>query len=200
MSLRILLLAAASMVSAQQQLTGIPSSISSLAQPTGGPQAPAPTSYSYTYTVTTPTTQWNPPTFATPAPIPTCAGTIAAMCPALNGQTCLDPQRQSYGVLCNTRFSGIVITTSGKKYLMEREEDLERIKLEDMYMGTAEGTVVEKRDFQGNFTNCAGFCDGYPADVCVGVYYEGGWCMAYSSVSGTFSSPYGMAALRDYGT
>lgn len=48
---------------------------------------------------------------------------------------------------------------------MEREEDLERIKLEEMYMGTAEGTVVEKRDFQGNFTNCAGFCDGYPADV-----------------------------------
>ncbi|GAB1742741.1 hypothetical protein NU219Hw_g8453t1 [Hortaea werneckii] len=179
--------------------TGIPSSISSLAQPTGGPQAPAPTSYSYTYTVTTPTTQWNPPAFSTPAPIPTCAGTIAAMCPALNGQTCLDPQRQSYGVLCNTRFSGIVITTSGKKYLMEREEDLERIKLEEMYMA-AGGTTVEKRDFQGNFTNCAGFCDGYPADVCVGVYYEGGWCMAYSSVSGTFNSPYGMAALRDYGS
>ncbi|RMY43563.1 hypothetical protein D0864_15821, partial [Hortaea werneckii] len=160
MSLLLIFLAAASMVSAQQQLTGIPSSISSLAQATGGPQAPAPTSYSYTYTVTTPTTQWSPPAFSTPAPAPACAGTIAAMCPDLNGQTCVDAQTQSYGLLCNTRFSGIVITTSGKKYLMEREADLERIKLEEMYMGSG----VEKRDFQGNFTNCAGFCDGYPAD------------------------------------
>ncbi|KAI7470110.1 hypothetical protein KC357_g6228 [Hortaea werneckii] len=139
MSLRMVLLAAASIASAQQQLTGIPSSISSLAQATGGPQAPAPTSYSYTYTVTTPTTQWSPPAFSTPAPAPACAGTIAAMCPDLNGQTCVDVQTQSYGILCNTRFSGIVITTSGKKYLMEREEDLERIKLEEMYLGTGMG-------------------------------------------------------------
>lgn len=35
-----------------------------------------------------------------------------------------------------------------------------------------------------------------PVQVCVGVYYEGGYCMAYSAVSGTFEAPYGMAALR----
>ena len=63
-----------------------------------------------------------------------------------------------YGVLCNTQLSGIVITTSGKKYLMERAEDLERIKREETY-------TLEKREFSGNFTNCATFCDSYQSDV-----------------------------------
>ena len=65
----------------------------------------------------------------------------------------------TYGVLCNTRFSGVVITNSGKKYLLEREEDFKRIAEEETYAG------VKKRDYAGTFDNCAGFCDTYESNV-----------------------------------
>ncbi|TKA28888.1 hypothetical protein B0A50_03299 [Salinomyces thailandicus] len=190
-----------------QHLAGIPTSTTTEPQPTLPPSVVAPTSYTYPYTVTTPTTAYRAPTFQTSAPIPSCAGTIAAMCPSLEGQTCVDALGQKYGILCRTRFSGIVITTSGKKFLMEREEDFEGLMRRDVEEGEegegADGKgefeevgVLERRDYQGNFTNCVGSCDGYAADTCVGVYYEHGYCMAYDMVTGTFNSPYGMAALR----
>ncbi|KAK6382536.1 hypothetical protein LTR65_010507 [Meristemomyces frigidus] len=112
-------------------------------------------SYSYTYTVTTPTTAWHPPTFSTAAPVPACS---ESMCPAMSGKTCTDTGGVTYGILCATRFSGIVITNSGKKFLLERDEDFEQIEAE-MRGGR------EKRDYTGTFDNCAGFCDTYDKAV-----------------------------------
>jgi hypothetical protein len=37
------------------------------------------------------------------------------MCPALNGKVCTDEMGTPYGVLCDTHFIGIIITTSGKR-------------------------------------------------------------------------------------
>ena len=103
---------------------------------------------------------WNAPTFSTPAPVPQCSDT---MCPGLHDETCTDSAGVTYGVLCDTRFSGIVITNSGKKYLMEREEDFKRIAEEEKYAG------VKKRDYAGTFDNCVGFCDTYESSVSVPV-------------------------------
>jgi len=56
------------------------------------------------------------------------------MCPALNGKRCKDSEGVVYGVLCDTRATGQVITNSGKKE--KRDEDL-----------GDEG--LEERDFSG---------------------------------------------------
>ncbi|KAK4539809.1 hypothetical protein LTR36_010343 [Oleoguttula mirabilis] len=107
----------------------------------------------------------------------------------MSGKTCTDTGGVTYGILCATRFSGIVITNSGKKFLLERDEDFEQIEAE-MRGGR------EKRDYTGTFDNCAGFCDTYDKASCGGVGFQGGYCMAYDTVTGTFSSGNGVAALR----
>ncbi|KAK5125495.1 hypothetical protein LTR85_000606 [Meristemomyces frigidus] len=109
----------------------------------------------------------------------------------MSGQSCTDSEGVTYGIICDTRFSGIVITNSGKKFLLERDEDLKYIEAE-MH------AEKEKRDFTGTFDNCAGFCDTYDVNSCGGVAFEGGYCMAYDTVTGTFSSVSGLAALRQH--
>lgn len=88
------------------------------------------------------------------------------MCPSQNGGNCVDSQGVSYGILCDTRFSGIVITTSGKKFLLEREEDMKQLEVEEMY------GAKEKRDYAGTFDNCAGFCDTYDKAVSTSCHLE----------------------------
>lgn len=81
------------------------------------------------------------------------------MCPSLNGKSCVDPEGVIYGILCDIQFSGIVITNSGKKFLLERDEDMKQIEREETYGGK------EKRDYAGEFNICAGFCDSFDAAV-----------------------------------
>lgn len=76
-----------------------------------GPASLSSISYSYTYTVTTPTTIWQAPTFPTASPLPACA---SSSCPSQDKTTCLDADGVEYGLLCNTLFSGDVITSAGK--------------------------------------------------------------------------------------
>ena len=47
------------------------------------------------------------------------------MCPDLDHKTCKDSMGKSYGVLCDTRFIGNIITTSGKRKRVDQERDLE---------------------------------------------------------------------------
>ena len=78
-----------------------------------------------------------------------------------------------YGILCNTHFSGIVITNAGK--FME----------------------MVKRSYTGTFEGCTAFCNVYNSTLCTGVTFENGGCLAYDVVSGTFPNPEGgFAALR----
>jgi hypothetical protein len=112
------------------------------------------------------------------------------MCPALDAKQCLDAAGITYGVLCDTRFSGIVITNSGKKERMVKKM-MEREMEEEM--------VVEKRDITGTFNNCADFCNAYndeDATPCMGVAFDGGYCMAYDTITGTFGMEGEIAALR----
>ncbi|KAK1086414.1 hypothetical protein LTR33_001578 [Friedmanniomyces endolithicus] len=142
-------------------------------------------SYSYTFTVTTSTTVWSAPSFATDSPIPACSDT---MCPALNGKYCVDAGGDKYGILCNIQFSGMVITNSGKKLLMER------------IPGEADGPMsdIAKRTYAGSFDNCAEFCDEYddPSAPCMDVAYHDGYCKSYGTITGTFSLAGGIAAVR----
>lgn len=127
-------------------------------------------SVSYTYTVTTPTTIWTAPTFPTASPLPPC---VNAVCPSNHQGRCVDSEGIEYGVLCNTLFSGIVITNAGK------------------FMG------MEKRSYTGTFEGCTAFCDVYNKTLCVGVTFEDGDCLAYDVVTGTFPNRAGgFAALR----
>ena len=106
----------------------------------------------------------------------------------------------SYGVLCDTRFSGIVIVTSGKH--KERAEIEERDELDAREPGVAieQGipeAALEKRLFTGTLDNCAGQCDMYANRFCVGFAYENnGYCMTYDVITGTFPEAGGIAAIR----
>ena len=135
-------------------------------------------SYSFTYTVTSPTTSWRAPTFATPLPLPRCSDT---MCPQLNNRQCVDSLGDTYGVLCDTRLSGLVITTAGKKMAVRNEEDV---------------AELEKRALTANFDGCGAYCGNYDRDVCKGMSYERGVCMSYNQITGSFSAPGAIAAVR----
>ena len=111
---------------------------------------------------------WQAPTFATAAPLRACS---AVSCPSDDSGRCVDLEDVVYGILCNTRFSGTVITTSGKL------------------------AVKEKRAYTGSFEGCTEFCDAYNKTECTGVAYADGECMAYDTITGTFSDP-GLAAIR----
>lgn len=124
---------------------------------------------------TTPTTSWTPPTFPTPAAgsIPSCSDNL---CPAQNGQICQDSLEATYGVICDTRFAGTIIVSSGKHKEMARKS---------------------RRGYSGSLDNCSTFCDMFSAENCLGVDYDdGGYCMAYANIFGTLSSPGEVALVR----
>jgi len=121
---------------------------------TRGAALASPTSYSFAFTVTQPTTAWQAPTFATPAPLPPCTD---KMCPNLDGKSCIDSLGHVYGVLCDTRFSGVVLTNSGKKLMMEKERRDDEASGLGSEMVLNEGGVLEKRDFTGE--SCQGVQD-----------------------------------------
>lgn len=142
-----------------------------------------PTSYSFAYTVTTPTTVWNANVFPTIAAVtPACSDSI---CPGLDKQTCVDATGVVYGVLCDTRFSGIEITNSGKAKEM----------MMMMVKGRAAGEV-EARSYTGSFEECVEFCDQFDALSCPGVAYLQGSCNMFDTITGTFAQAGGIAALR----
>ncbi|KAK0940405.1 hypothetical protein LTR29_007993 [Friedmanniomyces endolithicus] len=185
------LLAVATLVSnVAAGITGLSSITTTTTTMITGAASLAPvSSYSYAFTVTTPTTIWSAPSFATSSPAnPACSDT---MCPSLNGKDCTDANGDSYGVLCDTRFSGTVITNSGKMKMKEKM----RIRGQNMGEEQAE---LEKRDYTGTFDGCADFCDSYddPSAPCTGVAYQGGYCMAYDTITGTFAQVGGIAAVR----
>ncbi|KAK1810125.1 hypothetical protein LTR12_015521 [Friedmanniomyces endolithicus] len=185
------LLAVATLVSnVAAGITGLSSITTTTTTMITGAASLAPvSSYSYAFTVTTPTTIWSAPSFATSSPAnPACSDT---MCPSLNGKDCTDANGDSYGVLCDTRFSGTVITNSGKMKMKEKM----RIRGQNMGEEQAE---LEKRDYTGTFDGCADFCDSYddPSSPCTGVAYQGGYCMAYDTITGTFAQVGGIAAVR----
>ena len=135
---------------------------------------PTSQSLSYAYTVTTPTSQWLTPTFSTPTPIPECKDIRASICRDAEKGLCEDSNGITYGILCDTMLSGIVITNSGK-FLREKR----------------------KRSYTGTFRNCLRFCDDYSELECAGVSYEDGYCQAYDSITGVFHNPAGgFAAMR----
>lgn len=160
-------------------------------------------SYSYTFTVTTATTAWGKPTFQTPAPIPDCSNT---MCPDLNEKACKDEMGNSYGVLCDTRFSGIIITTSGKHKREDEGRDLEEAALAASSLGEreAESALLEDRELDARaytrtFNGCADYCDMFAIDSCLGVSFNAGFegnCQALASITGSFNAPGEIAAVR----
>ncbi|KAI5365344.1 hypothetical protein Slin14017_G052340 [Septoria linicola] len=136
----------------------------------------APVSYSYAYTYTTPTTVWNAPSFPTTAPdaVPACAD-YETLCPSQDRQTCQDSFGAIYGVTCDHRFSGTVITSFGK----HRARDM---------MG--------KRYNSGTLDACLGFCDHYDGMSCIGNDFRDGECANYAAVFGTIAEVGKLALWR----
>ena len=172
-------------------------------------------SYTYTYTYTTPTTLWSAPTtFPTSGPYPSC-GDYAAMCPSLNNQACTDSMGGVYGVLCDARWSGIVITTSGKTKRIDRQsaerEEQESLAAAALLADRVESGLklgvrdaaaeaeLEARTFTGTFDGCATYCDMFDKKACVGVSYNNGFagnCWSMDQISGSFVAPGQIAAVR----
>ncbi|KAK5723256.1 hypothetical protein LTR15_004953 [Elasticomyces elasticus] len=168
-------LALASLVSSASALTALPISSSTSTETMTAVATLAPvSSYAFTFTYTTPTTHWSAPAFATNTPTP-------------SGGT-------EYGVLCNARLSGTVITVSGKKLLMERH----RGRTEEA-KAVAE---LDKRVFTATFDNCGDYCDNYddPNAPCIGISYHDGQCLAYAEITGSFAQTGNIAAVRKLGT
>lgn len=159
-----------------------------------------PVSYTYAFTVTTPTTAWGTPTFQTPAPIPPCSN---EMCPELNLQTCQDEMGTSYGVLCDTHLSGIVITTSGKRKRGDGEDaerELHEASLAAGSLGEREADgELDARTYTRTFMGCADYCGMFDVSNCVGVSFNAGFegnCQALASIDGSFVVPGEIAAVR----
>lgn len=98
------------------------------------------------------------------------------MCPALNGQSCTDSQGFVYGVLCNTRFGGTIITSAGKHKMEKARKD--------------------KRAYTGTLDSCLGFCDMYSTKLCKGADFSNGFCHYYAVISGTIDTPGEVALVR----
>ncbi|KAM0714314.1 hypothetical protein Q7P37_010101 [Cladosporium fusiforme] len=160
-------------------------------------------SYSYEFTVTTATTAWGKPSFQTPAPVPNCSND---MCPSLDKKTCKDEMGKSYGVLCDTRFIGIVITTSGKHKREDEGRDLEEAALAASSLGEreVEGSLLEDRELDARtytrtFNGCADYCDMFAVDSCLGFRFNAGFdgnCQALASITGSFRAIGEIAAVR----
>lgn len=126
------------------------------------------------------------------------------MCPSLNGQECQDVAGSLWGIICDARLSGLVITTSGK-HKEARRVDSESsfneaaLELEERAEAATEGREVEKRTYTGSFAGCADYCDMTSTVLCVGVSYNSGYngnCMAYDVIDGQFAAPGNIAAIR----
>ncbi|CAK3834566.1 Hypothetical predicted protein [Lecanosticta acicola] len=163
-----------------------PASASAAAQVTYQPVQSLPPASDSNFVYSTPTTRWSAPSFPTASPLPVCS---EDMCPALNGQRCQDSSGATYGVLCDQRFSGTIITSSGKhkmeKMMVPQEEE-----------GEGEDAVLAKRNYAGTLAICLDFCEQYTAQRCVGVDYTGGYCKAYSNILGTLSAGGQIAMVR----
>jgi hypothetical protein len=103
----------------------------------------------------------------------------------------VDSEGVVYGVLCSTLFSGIVITNSGK-FLAKNKRSCK-------YRIMAEWELAEQCALSdtGTLEGCTAFCNTYNNTICTGVTYQGGDCLAYDVITGTFPNPAGgFAALR----
>ncbi|KAK3626082.1 hypothetical protein LTR22_023298 [Elasticomyces elasticus] len=125
-------------------LTSVPTSTATI---TGAASLAPVSSYSYNFTVTISTTVWKATAFVISSPVPSCSD---SMCPSLNGKYCTDASGDYDGVLCDTRFSGTVITNSGKKMIMA----CHRGRMEE-----GETVEIDKRAYAGTLDNRAYFCD-----------------------------------------
>jgi hypothetical protein len=101
-----------------------------------------------------------------------------------------------WGIICNARLSGLVITASGKRKRLDSQEDLDAMVLEERDAAAGE---LEERTYTGTFDGCAGYCDMASISDCEGVSFNVGYgrnCMAYDVVDGQFAAEGGIAALR----
>lgn len=167
-----------------------------------------PTQYTYDFTVTTATTEWAQPTFEAVATVPNCT---EQLCPAFDHQTCQDPTMgHKYAILCDTRFVGTIITTSGKHKRVEDEErDMEEAALAASSLGEREAAPaadaeasLEDRDisarvYTGSFVGCADACGMLQG--CLGMIFNAGNrgnCQTMAVITGTFDAPGEIAALK----
>lgn len=120
----------------------------------------------------------------------------------------MDDMGNSYGVLCDTRFSGNIITTSGKRKREDETRDLHEAALAasslgereaEMQEALLEGRELDARTYTRTFNGCADYCDMFEVDSCVGVSFNAGFegnCQALSSIEGSFDAPGEIAAVR----
>ena len=88
-----------------------------------------------------------------------------------------------YGIICDNKFSGTVITSFGKKHRRAAE------------IGQRSGEVG-KRINVNTLDACLGFCDQYDMSLCLGSDYQGGTCMNYAAFFGTIPAVGRMAFVR----
>ncbi|QIW99388.1 hypothetical protein AMS68_004906 [Peltaster fructicola] len=127
------------------------------------------------FVMTTATTAWEPPSFPTSNSPPPCTNNI---CPALNGQTCMDAFGSVYGVLCDQQLTGVAITSLGKK---------ERAR---------EADELDDRSYTGSLNACAASCDQFDKQFCTGVGYRQGVCALYDTILGTVPQTGAIACVR----
>ena len=129
------------------------------------------------------------------------------MCPDVDHKTCIDAMGTSYGILCDTRFIGNIITTSGKRKRDEEARDLEEAALAASSLGerdaeaeadmSLEDREINARTFTRTFAGCTDACD--MLDSCVGMRFNAGFagnCQSLSSISGSFPAVGEVAAVR----
>jgi hypothetical protein len=105
----------------------------------------------------------------------------------------------SYGVLCDTRFIGNIITTSGKhKRTDDEERDLEEAALAASSLGEREAEAeADVSTFTRTFDGCADACD--MVDGCVGMSFNAGFagnCQSMSVIEGSFPAVGEVAAIK----
>lgn len=121
-----------------------------------------------------------------------------------------------YGILCDTRWSGIVITTSGKQKRIDEAsvaEEREALEAAAALVERAEAGAgqevklgeihaeaeLEARTYTGTFDGCTSYCDMFDKNTCVGVSYNNGFagiCWNMDTISGSFVAPGQIAAVR----
>lgn len=122
------------------------------------------------------------------------------MCPDVDYKTCKDSMGISYGVLCDTRFIGNIITTSGKRKRVDQERDLEEAALAANSLGEREAEAeaeINARTFTRTFDGCADACD--MVNGCVGMSFNAGFegnCQSLSSIEGSFPAVGEVAAVK----
>lgn len=137
------------------------------------------------------------------------------MCPSLNNKSCIDSIGGVYGIICDVRWSGIVITASGKQKRVDKasvaQEEREALAAAAALVERAEMNVGERdaeavaelaaRTYTGTFDGCTSYCDMFDKNTCVGVSYNNGFagnCWSMDQISGSFSAPGQIAAIRQF--